>query len=957
MRQYAHTAWTVRDSGLPSGPRTITQTTDGYLWIGTDTGVLRFDGVRFVSWDPQNSALPSRQVLKLVGGADGTLWVGTAAGLARWDGREMKVIPSLQGVPVPTLFEDRDGTLWAGTDPGMNGAARVCAIRGVEARCEGNREMFGGYISAIYEDRDHDLWIASMAGLWQWSRHTRIDPAVQGVEFHSLARFDDSLLVSINREIDQIENSALRPSRLSGLPTTIKPTFLLTDRDGALWLGTQDAGLLHTFAGHMDSFTPVDGLSGSFVRDLFEDREGDVWVATPNGLDRFRAFTITRLSVHEGLSTDTVYSVLAARDGGIWVATAAGLNKIDGGTVTAMSAWTKTVHDVAGALFEDHNHVLWASSPQGVAYQRGDDFVFVDGIPAGHVLAMTEDPSGVWISHQENGLYRAKDGRVRAVTSWNDLGGRPARALAFDAHGRLWMAFADGALTRCESDLSGCHRIETPALGTNASFFIESDDTVWIASETGLLRYAGAALTTFGEANGLPCNSVDWITRDRSGAFWLATACGLVRLGAETKAAKADAKLNPDVFDTSDGVISRASLGGYGPKVTISQSGQLWFTDTNGVEVFDPARIQTQRYRPPVHIEQVVVDRVAYDAQHEVRVPSSSRDIRIEYTASELAIPERQRFLYKLEGRDTDWIDAGTRREAFYTDLRPGTYHFRVIALVGRGTDGNADVRAITIIPSWYETMTFRIGVGILIVLAVWSMHRLRLRRLAGQLDVRFADRLSERTRIAQHLHDTLLQDFVSISMQLHAVTERSVDPEAKSRLAGILARLSEVIEDSRRTVQGLHSARPHEQLETRLTRDAEALRGDRQIELDVTVKGTCAPINPVVADEVYYIAREALANALTHARATRIEVAIEYAESELLATVADNGVGIPDNGAPAEGHLGLTGMHRRAESIGATLRISSRPSGGTAVTLIVPATIAYSEVSPHSTARRTSQA
>jgi signal transduction histidine kinase/ligand-binding sensor domain-containing protein len=951
--QYGHTAWTLRDGMLQAYPKTIAQTPDGYLWLGTESGMLRFDGIRFTPWrPPRGSTLPATNILSLLVARDGGLWIGTTKGLARWKDGTLTEYSGLAAHYVTALVEDRRATVWAGTST-LDGGARLCAIHDQGMQCHGSDGTLGRFVTTIGEDSAGNLWVGAGTGLWRWD-HSR--PILYPVphpfpEVHSVAEDSNgAILVAMNREIKQVAGQSFQNFPVIPSDRQLKPTSLLRDRDGGLWIGTQDQGLLHVHRGRTDRFAQADGLSGDFVVSLFEDREGSIWVSTLNGLDRFRDVSVRTLSAQHGLASDTVMSVLATGDGSVWFGTVAGLNRWKDGRITHHRLQREGPNEPVGSLFQDASDGVWASSSAGLFYLGGDRSSPEKIMETRHVDAIAEDRAhDLWVGDSELGLLRVRERTVVETVPWSRVGGDPALAMAADSSGGLWLGFVRGGISlfrngSVQESYSTAHGL---ARGKVSSLWFDRDGVLWVATEGGLSRVAGRRVATLTSAHGLPCDTVHWVTEDRVRSLWLHTPCGLVRIiRGDLNAWAADPSRTPrsTVYGHSDGVVGRADLGSYGPKVTSSVDGTLWFAAFHGVGVLDPQRLPFNTLPPPVHIELVTADRTAYAPSPHLSLPALVRDLRIDYTALSLVAPEKVRFRYKLEGRDESWVDAGDRRQAFYTDLPPRQYRFHVTAANNDGV-WNEDAAAweFSIQPALYQTTLFWVACAGFVLAGLGAAYRVRVRQEAAALQSRFEERLAERTRIAQALHDTLLQGFVSSSMHLHVLAGEVHDPLVRAKLARLLDRMRQVIEEGRQTVSGLR-AESSDPLEKVLARDAEALRGHQPVDVHVLVAGARRPLVPGVRDGVYLIAREALANALRHAGANRVDVELEYAAAHLRVHVSDDGCGIQPEVIEfgRSGHWGVRGMRERADRIGATLRLRSRVNGGTEVELRVPDRIAY---------------
>jgi signal transduction histidine kinase/ligand-binding sensor domain-containing protein len=992
ISQYAHTAWKVRDGFARGAIFAIAQTPDGYLWLGTEFGLLRFDGVRAVPWQPPGGEeLPSDFIRSLLVAHDGTLWIGTFKGLASWKDGNLTHYPELAGQMVDALLEDRERTVWAAGAVIPSG--RLCSIHDGRPMCYGEDGSFGQSVESLYQDSRGNLWVAGDSGLWRWKPGSPKHYALPDIVNTGQVLSEDgngALLIALNGGIGRLAGDRVETYRVPAAGQQFAPNRLFRDRNGGLWVTNRDHGLVHVHQGRTDSFGQSDGLSGDAVQTIFEDREGSIWVATLSGLDRFREYAVDTISVKQGLSDAFVWSVLAARDGSVWLGTFDGLNRWKDGEVsiyrsreapaarTESHAAIRQITDsglpgTVQSLFEDDRGRIWASTRSGVSYFENGRFISVSGVPGGNVYSIAVDGVGdVWISNDDYGLFRLLREQVVERIPWARVGGRgSAGVLVPDpSRGGLWLGFwqGQGGAAYFKDGQVRATYAAADGLGEGkvSGLQLDRDGTLWAATERGLSRIRNGRVATLTSKNGLPCDTVHWSMEDDEHSVWLYMACGLVRMSrGELDAWSADPNrgIHATVFDSFDGVTNRANVGGYGPHVTKSPDGRIWFVAVDGVTVIDPHHLPFNKLPPPVHVEQITADHKtfwrnwtgdAFSASSSgPKLPALVRDLTIDYTALSLVVPEKVHFRYKLEGWDRDWQDAGTRRQAFYTNLSPRKYRFRVMACNNSGV-WNEEGAALDFVipPAWYQTNWFRVLCVAAFLVLLWALYQLRLRQLARQFNMRLEERVGERTRIARDLHDTLLQSFQGLMFRLQAV--RDMLPgrtgEAIEALDIALERGDKAIMEGRDTVSDLHEPLMGDsdivEALTALGKElAEQSGNGTAPRVHVLLEGKPRDLNPMLRDEIYRIGREALRNAFRHARAQEVEAQVTYSDAEFLLHCRDDGVGIDpkvaSQGARA-GHWGLPGMRERAQSFGGKLEVWSEAGAGTEIKLAVPAAIAY---------------
>jgi signal transduction histidine kinase/ligand-binding sensor domain-containing protein len=988
VSQYAHTAWLVRDGFTQGSISSIAQTRDGYIWLGTGFGLFRFDGVRPEHWQPPQNGeqLPSNFVVCLRVARDGTLWIGTMKGLASWKDGRLTRYPDLAGFEIASILEDHKGTVWVGNysyaPPG-----KLCAIYGTDVHCYGLDGTLGNGVLGLFEDSNNVLWVVGRDRVWRWKPGP---PRFYPIPFGTYAAEElgedpnGTLLIPLPGRLARFGQGKLETQHPYPAPANnVDGLRLLRDREGGVWIGTVGAGIVHLHNGRADVFSRTDGLSGQDVRSLFEDREGDVWVVTSGGLDCFRNYAVATYSEDQGLGTPPGSgSVAADKDGTIWIGTNDGLKMWRDDAVTiygranddksrSPTVWSPLRY-VANSGLRDHVFVtvfadnagrILVSTPNAFGYMENGRFVSIRSVPGGIASSVAEDRQGnLWIANQDKGLLRlSKDGTVQQF-SWASIGHKDgAQSLAADrSTGGLWLGFSEGGVAyfRDGRIKEKYGRAEGLGSGRISALHVEADDTVWAATESGLSRIKDGKVMTLTSKNGLPCDGIHWITEDENHSFWFYMSCGLVR-AARTEldawAIDSQRKVKIVVFDSSDGVPNTPIGFIQGSHMTRSSDGKIWFVGFfGGASAIDPQHLPSNKLMPPVYIDRITANGTTYDATNGLRLAPRIRDLKIDYTAVSFVAPEKVHFRYRLEGQDRSWREVSNDREAQYSNLAPGAYVFRVIACNNSGVWNEAGATLeFSVAPAWFQTDWFYVSCVLAGTLTVWTIYWIRMRQVAGSLRARFDERLSERTRIARDLHDTLLQSFQASLIQMQrARNHLSRSPEEAVRtLDNAIGSTEQAIVEGRDAIQDLRlTVTPQRDLEHLITvagrelAKAQDANGTPPV-FRVTVEGPHRSLSPILQDEVYRIGREVLRNAFRHSQASHIEAEIRYDKRKLRLRIRDDGKGI-DQKIMAEGeragHWGLPGARERATRIGARLDFWSEAGAGTEVELTVPASMAY---------------
>ena len=957
ISQLAHAAWRIQDGFFNGAPGFMVQTQDGYLWLGTNSGLLRFDGVRFVPWTGEpGGRLPSSQIQGLRAARDGSLWIATRDGLSQWkNGALTNYRTGSSGGP-GAILEGRDGRIWIAQTMPLPGSGPICQVVGSGVRCFGDADGVPAYLGAyaLTQDSEDSLWIGGRSTLVRWNSalHTVYEPEglknnlASGIDA-LVAAPDGSIWVGIAKAGPGLGLQHVVDGRWHSFKTrefdgdALLVTALYLDRDGALWVGTGDRGVYRLYRDSVDHFDSRNGLSDDFVQSFSGDREGNLWVMTNQGVDRFSDTTVVSFSSTEGLCSTEVDTVLAARDGTVWVGGDSALSSLRNGRVSCIRTGTGLPGTQVTSLLDDHAGRLWVGIDTDLwIYDAG---VFrritrTDGRPVGFVTGITEDA--------QNRVWVVVSGPPRAVLSVEDDLAREVfhdhqpRRLVADPTGGLWLGLVNGDLALYRDGKVNTYRFAHADSAFLYQILPDHDGSILAATSYGLIGLRQGKPLMLTTTNGLPCPSVYAMAFDDHGNLWLFMDCGLGALAsADLQAWKAtpDRRVSIRTLDVFDGVRSGGASFAGGAH---SPDGHLWFATGSVLQTLDPDHLRRNPVPPPVQIERIVADRTAYAAAGVVRLPPRTRDLEIDYVGLSFAAPQRVTFRYRLEGRDDAWQEPGTRRQAFYSDLRPGSYRFRVIASNNHGV-WNEEGAALELVvaPAWYQTYAF---IGLLALsgaVAIWSLYRLRIRQIARALNMRFDERLAERTRLARDIHDTLLQTVQGSKMVADGALSRPDDAaNMRSAMEQVSTWLGQASAEGRAAVNALRtSTTERNDLAEAFRRAIEDCRRQSIIEASLTVTGVARDIHPVVRDEIYRIGYEAIRNACAHSRGTRLEVDLTY-KDDLTVRILDNGVGI----APAvasggrAGHFGLQSMRERAARIGAQLSVVSGHTG-TEVILTVP--------------------
>lgn len=966
LTQYGHTAWRVRDGYFSGAPNAISQTIEGYIWIGTGAGLVRFDGSKFQEFHASHgNDLDSNYILSLAAGNDGSLFVGTAIGLNQIVGG--KVHRFIQGRGrVNQIIRDSGGRVWYARSRSRDSAGPLCSVSNLDVRCIGASEGVNIPVaSAITQDAKGTLWIAGATSVVKWadgkaeaytsSRFTSgdhlsgFDALVEEKSAHIYAGFSHT---GSGLGLEEIVNGDFRPVRLPGFDgSRVQATSLLRDRQGSLWIGTSNDGLYRLNGSHVERYRRSDGLSGDAVNQIFEDREGVIWVATSHGIDNFRDVSVLTLSTSEGLKSDGISGLAVARDGSVWLGYPNGLAIVRSETIKTIAQAQGLPGKQVTSLLQDESGQWWIGVDQGIfVYSRGHFKEITDnGKKLGPVISLASDHAG--------GLWAVANGKPPAllhiqggkITSRNGPPTEPRTGAVYaDRSGGVWVGYADGSVAylkgnnRTRIDLGLADHV---AIRRIIGFGSKGP---LILTPEGLVGIRDGRPQKLNKANGLPDTHLHSGVFDLNGDLWLMCDAGLLRISrSELERWWMDPAivLQYKLLTANDGVL--ISQDPFDPNTGVTPDNKVWFaTEQNGVEIVDVSKDHLQRQLPPVRIEDFRSDHKGYALDSAIHLPPRPRNIMIDYAGLSFASPADVQFRYRLDGHDTMWMDAGARRTAFFEDLQPGHYRFRVVASNQRGVWNQEEATVDFVVePTWYQTRWFLCFAVIAVSLLVWLIYRLRIRAIAAAINSRFDERLAERTRMARELHDTFLQTVQSSKMVADSALAEAHDEMGMSLVLEKLSDwLGQAITEGRAALRALRAStieRNH--LAKALSDVLDELSANNTAETEVRVSGPPRDIHPIVRAELCQVGVEAIRNAISHAKAKHIIVELNYSRT-LVLQVSDDGVGIPEEYATVgkEGHFGLTGMRERTDRIGAQISITSNPERGTRVCVTVPHKSAY---------------
>ena len=955
---YQRERWGAEEGFPGGGVHAITQGSDGYLWIASERGLVRFDGTEFrlLPATDDSARGVAANLLGIVRDGSGDLWLRPdRPDLLRYRGGRLERVPyaiEAREVAVTAMTAGRGGELLLFAQ--LSG---LLVRRGERFERVAIDPLPRSIVLSMAQTADGTLFLGTRdSGLFQLRDGAAV-PIADGLPDRKvnclLTVGDRDLWVGTDRGAVRWNGAALThdgvPERLRG----VQVLTLLGDRDGNVWAGTGQ-GLVRANAqgaAALDPRTPAGGA----VTALFQDRERALWVGDGAGLERLHDAPFATYGRAQGLPAEGGGAVHVDRGDRAWFAPQeGGLYVLEGERVERIAIGgddSDRVYSIAAA-----RDGLWLGRQRGGlthlrfegATPRSRSYGAAEGLPRSGVYAVHEGRDGsVWAGTLNGGLSRLREGRIETFTTANGLPSNSVNTLVDSQDGTLWVGTPAGlAAWSLGAWTTRGVRDGLPSDNVNA-LLVDSQGVLWIGTSEGLAVLRSGRVEAPRGVPGPLSEPVVGIAESEGGWLWIATARRLMRV---RRAGLLDATLGAgDVvsYGRADGLVGLEGVRRH-RSVVADHRGRVWFSTNRGLSVVQPRRALDAQAPPLVHVRALLADERPLELASAVRVPPNPQRVRIAYTGVSLQAPGRVRFRHRLDGFDARWSEPVSTEEAVYANLGPGPYRFRVQAAGADGLwTGPEATIDLTIAPALWQTAWFRLAGVIVLILAARLVYTWRLNQATRRLNAAFEERLAERTRIAQELHDTLLQGFVSASMQLHvAVGQVGAEAPTRPLLARVQQLMGQVIEEGRQAVQGLRAPEGNESgLADALSRAGADLAGASDPPLRVIVEGTPEALHPAVHDGLYRVGREALANAFRHARARQVELELEYAPRAVRLLVRDDGVGVDPEvlRVGREGHYGLTGMRERAERIGGRLRLLSAPGAGTEVELVVRGAVAYS--------------
>ncbi|HXC37157.1 MAG TPA: two-component regulator propeller domain-containing protein [Candidatus Acidoferrales bacterium] len=974
------------EQGLPQDRvRALAQTVNGYIWVGTDDGLARFDGARFVSFGLPDG-LPNSPVRTLYGDSHGSLWIGSVGdGLIHWQAGHATMFTMANGLPsdaISTLAEDSEGRIWIGTDSGL-----AIWHDGRLMNFEAAKEFVGKAITSLCKDRQGNMWVgATGAGIFEYRDGAFVpleDSAIRELlqDPHCIL-VDKAGRIWIGAGDDFVlcrDGNQWRPYRIPRHLARSYISSMAEQSDGTVWAGSTSEGLFEFKDRKMTVVNASSGLSDNSVESLLADRDGNLWAGTDTGLNLLRQRDLFAFDQRQGLGYGGVDGMAEIAPGQVWVGKPGdGVYEWDGQSFShVMSADLSVVGPQINVLLKSKNGGCWVAGKFGLLYfkrpEKTADKALLFTLPGLNIISLCEAANGaLWVGTSEGKLFRLENDTWQEQTGLN----HPLTALAAAADGSVWVGTEGDGIYQFSGGKTAHWNTKNGLLSDLVrALYVDSDQSLWIGTAGGGLSCLRLGIiTTVTTREGLPDNTISEILDDEKGRLWLGNNRGIACLNKEELQELIAGKITavyPQVFGRAEGMLSEECAGGFCPAGLKTASGRLWFPTLKGLVVVDPAVRLSKLPRPAVLLEQISVDGVPHSVFAMSVSPSGERDpdfagttngvlnlgpgrhrIEFQYTALGFDSPERIRFRYRLHGLDSDWAEAGNRRLAFYSYVPPGSYWFQVIACNADGlwNDTGATI-GLTVAKFFWQTWWFTglLSATLLVLVGAgvrFIVKRNLQRRLKHLEQERVLER--ERTRIAQDLHDEMGAKLCRISFLSEHVrrNQNGMAPELRHQIASISDASREVLHSLDEIVWAVNPQNDTlEHVVSYIGHYANEFFQETGIECKVNISGRPPPysLSAQLRHNLLLAVNEAFTNVLKHSKANQVDVSIDLNADTFEATVSDNGNGfdlsstvVSESSSGAAGD-GLRNMKQRLSDIGGRCSIQSKPGNGTVVQFVLP--------------------
>jgi signal transduction histidine kinase/ligand-binding sensor domain-containing protein len=938
LTQYAHRIWGQEEGLFQPTIYSVLQTRDGFLWLGTQDSLIRFDGVTFREFEYRDQAVLHGDLIRtLLQDRNGNLWIGSiGAGLARispeGEFTRFGVAQGLRGVSITNLSQAKDGSIWISTEEGLG--------RMVDGRVRMFTHVDGlpsDGVRSSCESADGERWIAGRdfpLGKWDGLHFTRVlNETVNTLTCAS----DGSIWAGSDSGAVRIDSKEFRRFTVrDGLPDNAVSS-LLEGPGGSIWVGTND-GVSRYSGGKFSSYGIRDGLSHSLVLSLAFDSEGSLWAGTKNGLDQLADSPVTPFTTNEGLSSNVTSAVAADRAGNLWVGTLdRGLNVFNGEGFRAITQKDGLLDNEVLSLANGPSGDVWAGTRNGITRLVSGAVSATYPLPGEEVRALYADTSGtIWAA--TNGGLRKFDGNQFRKIDLLSPADDGVVALAGGRTVRLFISLQNDQLIYLQKGRFNTYNFPPGTKPVDCYLVDHEHHNAWMGTlGSSLMRWQNGKISRVRVRDGLYDNRIYSILKDDHDNLWMASSKGIFRVGEKELNEFADGKRSSVLsIPFTTGQLRFECRAGVQPAACKTKDGRLWFSTTTGLVVIDPNHLSVSDSPPPVRITAFIVDGQRVGFRGNVHVKPSERNLEIHYAGLSFVSPEKVAFQYRLGGFSRTWTDAGSRRAAFFTNLPPGEFHFEVRARSAAGIwSREAAALTFTVEPRLSQRPWFLPALGLLLGGMIAAGYRARVRRLRAG----FALVTAERSRIARELHDTLLQGLSGVTMQLHALWLGMTPGSKEKRILGSIVRdAGHYSAEARQSLWGLRSRNSQANIfSDRLSELARSMTSSSDIALILEIHPVSVEDRPEAEFQLLRIAREAMVNVLNHSEARHLRVGLSIENDELLLTVKDDGTGfVSERNYQALGHFGLTGMKERAAEIGAVFELESS-AHGTCVSVRLP--------------------